>query len=572
MALSLTEIQAAIKNPKASAQLLKAVKHQQRLRFHAEEAQDNTDVSPYYTDFLRWVAEFLPADKLKMFTTLLQFPVYTNEILKAISEEYQKVYEAENASFSYEFNSDETSSRFEQYLNDQKFWDKWKEASSDAMLKDINALVVIDMPENATDTEPYFYFQDIDQVKDIGYVNNVVQWILVNQKDNQYLLIDDVRYALLDKEGSTLKEAFHELGYCPVCFFWDEMIQKKRPIIKRSPITPALNNLNWLLFWETARRCLETYGAYPLLVKYEEICTYKVEVEGVNYSCDNGFLYFDAAKPTPCPGCAKQRLTGPGTVLETPMVLERGGANGGDSQFTLDAAKFIDVPEASLNYNKDRSTELWDEIYYDCCGYDGDMTKQAINEKQVKSRFESKLNVLLNIKVNLEKSHGFVVSTIARLKFGDSFKSCSINYGTDFYLQSSGELVDEYKNAKQAGSPQYFLNYKRQRIDNISTKGNDNDAERLNILKHLEPWIDLSLNDVKNLGLNFTNQPFYFLKADFSRMILRFETEYGSITEFGSLIDFKTKISKIQEILINYVKIDYKAAPDPAATDTAVSG
>lgn len=563
MALSLDQIQQALKNPKAKAQLAKAVKHEHRLRFHAEEVEDSVDASPYQTDFLKWVASLLPADKAAMFQRVLQYPVYTNEILKAISEEYQKVYEAENSSFTYEFSSENQKDEFLDYLISIDFWERWKNESSDAMMRNINSILVVDMPsETNGETEPYYYFLPIDDIKDIAVDDegNILWFISAlpyeNIKDRTYFVLDDTSYRKIDKDGKTIIEAPHGLRYTPACFFWAEPMKKDKPIVKRSPITPALNNLNWLLFWETARRCNEISAAFPVMVTYKEKCDFEATVEGVSYHCQNGVIDYGNGRTGACPACAQNKFLGPGTLLKVPMPKPREGSTSYPN--TIEAVKVIDASPDSLKYCTERSTELWDEIFYDCVGNDSTVVdKQAINQDQVKAHFSSQENILYNLKDNLQKSHKFVVETIARLKYESSFVSCSINYGTDFYLQTTEEAINEYTKAKTAGAPQYFLNYKRGKIDSIATRGNDNDTERLMILKNLEPWIDLSLNEAKHLGLDLTNREGFLLKADFSRLILRFENEYGSITNFGSMIDFSTKINKINLILLQYVNIEY---------------
>src|SRR4051812_49039379 len=122
MALSRTDIQEAIKSQKGKAQLRKAAKHEYHLRFHAEEVLSDSDASSFKTDFIQWVATLLPADKAAFFNNVMQYPVYTNEIIKAISEEYQKVYEAENSSFTYEFSNDNAKNDFLDYLISIDFW------------------------------------------------------------------------------------------------------------------------------------------------------------------------------------------------------------------------------------------------------------------------------------------------------------------------------------------------------------------------------------------------------------------------------------------------------------------
>lgn len=557
MALSNSQIQELIKEPAYKAQLIKALRHEQRVKFHAEESTDESDASPYKDDFLKFVGGILPADKLEMFKKVMSYPLYTNELVKGIADEYAKVYESQNSSFTYEFSNETLKADFKDYLRDTDFWSNWKDESSYAMLTAINSIVVIDMPKEVSiDVNPYYYFLSIQKVVDLSIDRDGnILYLISNLGDDRYLYIDETRYAVLVKgKGDNFTEemtAPHDLGYCPACFFWKEPVKKNQPITKRSPLTSALTNLDWLLYFETARRCLETYAAYPIVVSYKDKCTYFEQKGNERYDCNEG--YIDRGNGNvPCPACTKNKMIGPGTMFKVPMPRNKEQPN------NIDAVKIIPAELDSLDYNTKRSTELWDEIFYDCVGYGGDdMQSQAVNEKQVRAGFESKQNILVSLKENLEVAHKFIVETIARLKYGNQFLEANINYGTDFYLKSSSEAVTEFKEAKAAGVPQYFITHKRNQIDSISTKGNDVDAERLSILKHLEPWMDMSLNDVKTLGLNEINREMFLLKADFSRLILKFESEYGSIVEFGSLIDFKTKIERIIKTLLTYVKEAY---------------
>lgn len=572
MALSRSEIQEAIKNPKAKGSLAKAVKHEQRLRFHAEEITDYEDASVYKTVFLSWVKSILPADKAAMFETLMQYPVYTNEIIKAISEEYQKVYDAENRSLTYEFSNDSAHNDFLDYLTEINFWQDWKNESSDALLRAINSILVVDMPVDSAETVPYYYFLPIDEIKDIGLDDEgCIAWLIAQQgtaKNRTYFVLDDESYRIVDKDGNEQTFSPHGLGYTPACFFWSEPMTKRDPLVKRSPITAALNNLNWLLFCETARRCLELYASYPVYVSFKEKCTYSTVIDDTEVFCKGGVLDLGNARVAPCPVCSNKYL-GPGTHLQVPMPKP----SDKNEPNNIDAVKVVPAEITSLEYNQKRSAELWDEIFYDCVGNDSTVVdKQAINQSQVKAHFSSQENILFNLKENLEKSHAFVVETIARLKYGDAFISCSINYGTDFYLKSTEEIIKEYAQAKTAGSPQYFLNYKRAQMDSVATKGNDLDTERLMILKHLEPWLDISLNEAKNLGLDASNREQFLLKADFSRLILMFENEYGSITNFGSLISFQSKIQKIYQKLLDYVNKEYGQNVQTAAAASAGQG
>lgn len=497
----------------------------------------------------------------------MQYPVYTNEIIKSISEEYQKVYEAENSSFTYEFSDDNAKNDFLRYLIDINFWADWKNESSDAMLRAINSILVVDMPVDATETVPYYYFLPIDEVIDIELDSEgCISWLISEQADKKYFVLDELSYRIVDKDGKEFENVPHDLSYTPACFFWSEPLKKRIPLVKRSPITPALNNLNYLLFSETARRCLELSNAYPITVTWKEKCNYSTTIDNREVFCKSGVLDLGSGTVINCPACSANKFLGPGTLLKVPMPIPSDKAQPNN----IDAVKVIAADVGSLDYWTTRVTEIWDEIYYDCVGNDSTiMDKQAVNKDQVKAHYSSQENILYNIKENLQTAHKFVVETIALLRYGSSFTDCSINYGTDFYLQSSEDIVKEYTQAKAAGVPQYFLNYKRGKIDSVATRGNEQDAERLMILKHLEPWLDISLNEAKGLGLDVSNREQFLLKADFSRLILKFENDYGSILNFGSLINFSTKIEKIQQKLLEYVKAEYGEAPTATAPASA---
>lgn len=482
---------------------------------------------------------------------MMAFPVYTTELAEAILDELNKVFSSNNSSFTYEFTSDQQSADFESYLAQINFWSKWVEDAQEGIRSKINSIVVIDMPENAEETKPYFHFLNVSSVVDldIDYGDKITA--LIFKEDEKLILIDEERYAVFRKtdgaeEYQFASESFHELGYCPACFFWRDSIKKKYPIVKSSPFTPSLNNLDYLVFAETARRCLESYAAFPITVSFAEDCTYYEEVDGRKYDCNNGYLMLPDSKPVACPVCEKNKLIGPGTHMQIDPPSSK------DEPNNLEMVKQIPAEVQSLDYWAKRTTELWDEIFYDIVGSGGDTMTQAINKEQVRGNFESKHNVLLKLKKNLERSHQFTVETIARLRYGASFIKASINYGTQFYLRTASEAQEEYKEAKNSSVPVYLLAYKRQQVDNANTKGNPSDQQKLQILEHLEPWVDLSLSEAKEAGLDQIDPSAYRLKADFSSRVMMFEAQYGSVVAFGSKLDFNTKIERIKSVLIQY--------------------
>lgn len=478
-----------------------------------------------------------------------------------MQDEFSKVFDSQNSSFTYDFTSEQHEADFRQYLTDTAFWEKWQHNAKEAMLKKVSSVCIIDMPTDpGTETEPYFYFQDISGVVDFDYHTNylkretdvlefsVIDAIIINQGPDKRLMIDDKRYAVFarnEDEWIFQSEVFHTLGYCPACFFWQDMINGSYPAVKKSLITGALGNLDFLLLGETSRRCNELGAAFPIVVAYKEDCTYYREIDNNTYRCNQGLIDTPKGQEL-CPACERNRMIGPGTVFKVSPPRDKNDPN------LIDAVNVVSPDETALKYWTERSDSLWDEIFYDCVGSSGEAMTQAVNEDQVHGNFETKLNILLKAKSNLEVSHKFVVATMARLRYDSSFIGCSINYGTKFYLQSASEAQAEYKDAKDAKAPVYLLAYKRKQVDMANTKGNDVDAQYLNILQNLEPWVDYSSDEVKGMGLSDAEPEKFLLKTDFSSRILRFESEYGSIIEFASKKDFKTKIDIITKVLMSY--------------------
>ncbi|MBL7738710.1 MAG: hypothetical protein JNK14_05785 [Chitinophagaceae bacterium] len=514
---------------------------------------DQGDASPYLVEFECWIKKLLPSDKADAFLTLMQFPLYSNSLIETVQDELAKVFDSQNSSFTYEFSNDTDRADFEYYLNNYGFAKWWRENSLTEMVSNISSLLVVDMPKGDTSArpDPYTYFLPMTSLVDIGVSGDRVIYVMAQQEGDLLLVIDDTAYRLFDytqkKVGAELLNAPHELGYTPVCFFWKTNLNKKYRFVKESPVTGSLTNLNWLIYFEIARRAMEMYASYPIDITYKEKCSYSEEKNGIKYVCDGGYLNRGEYGKVKCPSCEKNRMVGPGTHLKVPMPMSKEQAN------VIDAMKRISADVPSLEWAEKRRDSIWDEIYYGCTGWGGEeMTKEAVNEKQVKANYESKQNVLLRLKENLEASHRFVVSTMAALRYGSSFISADINYGNKWYLQTSYEAVDEFKTVKASGAPVYLIAEKRNQVDAVCVKGNDLYAARLDIIKQLEPWPDLSLNDCKANELDKANYQEFILKAGLSGFIMRFEREYGSIVDFGKLIDFSTKIDRIKTKLLEY--------------------
>ena len=566
MALSNSQIQEKIKTPARKNQLRKAVEHQEWLRFHAEEATKREYTSAYRIIYEAWICGMLPSDKFAFFLKMLRYPLYTNSIVTAMQDEFNKVYDSQNSSFTYEFTNESTEADFKQYLVDSKFWEKWVNESKEAMIKGVGSICIIDMPNNpGYETEPYFYFQDISAVVDIDYIKDtdrtIITSLLVRHDETTVFFMDDQRYAYFTSTAGgdyVLKsEVFHEFGYCPACFFWKEAIKAREPIVKKSMITGALNNLDFLLTAENWRRCLESYGAFPILEKIREDCTYYENIDGnQQVNCIEGWLPFPNA-PKRCPVCEKNQTVGPGTVIEYD------GAQSKDDVSNIGKARFISPDVDSLDYWSTRTDTLWDEIFYDCVGTSGEAMTQAVNKDQVHGNFATKQNKCMKVVGNMEDGVNFLLHGFADARYPGQLIRGIYRMGNKFYHETADEAQTQYKSAKDAEVPAYILAFKRQQVDAVNTKGNPVDAERLFITQNLEPFVDMSRIECKDAGFDVMFPEKYLLKADFSDRILRFERENGSILEFGRKLTFAKKIENITKILLSYGTTPVAPEPPP---------
>jgi len=179
-------------------------------------------------------------------------------------------------------------------------------------------------------------------------------------------------------------------------------------------------------------------------------------------------------------------------------------------------------------------------------------TTGAMNEDQVHSNYESQTNILRYIAQNFEKAQAWKIETTAKLMYGERFLGCTVNYGTDFYLQTQEDVTKEYLTAKDAGLPMYILQTKRNQVDELQSKNNPQERERLIILRQLEPFQDISLMDLMDLSIPQSNPEKFAIKLNFTNFVNRFELEHGNIVEWGSALEFSNKITKINQVFKTY--------------------
>ena len=521
------------------------------------------DISMPFTEFAEWVQKLIPKDKYRIFLSLFKFPTQNIELTGKIYGELERVFDGRNSAVTFQFLDPTLSDDWEAYRHDVlKEPEIWRSKGWDALRTAINCVMIIDLPteQQGERPEPYFYFLGIENVIDFQAKGEALEWIVFAQPGKRIAAFDDtfMRVFQLNEKGEIeelITEVQHGLGYCPAKFFWTTPLSQEQPDIKKSPLSPQLGNLDWLLFFRVSKRHLDLYAPYPIYSAYAADCNFRNNETG-DY-CDGGFLrnikgeykIFRDGTVERCPVCSEKRIAGVGSFIEVPIPKD----NRPDLR---DPVTITTIDRNSLDYNTEEEKRLADEIYSKVTGTGGEVQqKESINEMQVTANFEDKKNVLLSLKTNFEKAQTFVDETICRLRYGESYLSSNINWGTEFYLYSTEDLQTIYNEAKKSGASEARLDMIADQIIATENRNNPLQMQRMFLLKQLEPYRHLTLSELQGLANRQLIDPIMMLiKINFATFVDRFERENINILEFGSALPLDRKIDIINQKFIEYAK------------------
>ena len=489
-------------------------------------------------------------------------------------DKLSRIFEGRNPAFSYQFTATEQRDDWEWYRQERLHEPTvWQTKGWDFFKTQINSVLIVDLPEVQEEQDrypqPYFYWLPIRDVIDFkaDATTGQMEFIIFRQDDGRIAVFDDEYrrlYKAKDGElGELVLEARHDLGYCPARFFWDEPLSLDKPDIKKSPVTKELDRLDWYLFFAISKRHLDTYGSYPIYWGYEQSCDFHNDETGDE--CDGGFLkdkhghwhYDNNGLLVPCPVCSRKRLTGAGSFVEIPVP----DADQGQPDLR-NPVGMLSIDRASLDYNNEEEKKLRSDIITAIVGTNEEITtRDALNEQQIQANFESQSTVLQRVKKGFEGAQKWVDDTCCRERYGNSFLSSSISYGTEFFLFTSDQLRERYKMAKEAGMSEADLDALLQQIIETEYRNNPQQMQRMIILSDLEPYRHLTRNEVQGLyDKGIVSMEELLIKLNFSDFVKRFERENMNVISFGETIDYDRKIDTIKERLTEYAR---EMMPEP---------
>jgi hypothetical protein len=556
--MEIQEIRQSIKERQKSNQqtLSIAQRHQEKLKFHSVTRTEREFSNIAANEFLNFVRSLLPEDKFTIFKTLFKEPIPTTLLTEEAFSELEKVFDGINSVRKYEFTKPDYEVIFSDYLKSSELENYFSTTGFEVMKSAINTMLVVDLPSEQTTEypEPYICRVDIKNIKYFETEKGKFKYVVYNSNDKYYVICDQYYRTFKMSDSGELdmlvSENPHDLGYCPASWFWTDTMSIENNDLKKSPISGKTALLDWILFYSISKQFSDLYAPFSIYWGYEQDCNY---TDG-DVSCDHGFLLggknmeylYEGNKLKKCPKCSS-RITGAGSFIEVPVPTPNTPA-------LSPPVGIVPVDVNSLNYNVGELVRLETKFKESVTGVINEQTKEAVNEKQVLGNYEKRKQVLYNLKTNFEHIEQWTFTTMAKLMFGENFVSYFCNYGTEFYLYSSDDLLKAYNEAKAMNADQMVLDELQEMYIDTKYKNNKDEKQEHKILKNLDPFRHLTITEVKSMyDSNQIDYFDYMLKVRFSTLIKRFERENISLRLFGAKMPFDKKINEIEKVLKSYI-------------------
>jgi hypothetical protein len=485
--------------------------------------------------------ELLAKDKFERFEQLLKAPIQTIELTESIYSRLFRVFKGQDSFFNYQFTDDTLEADWAEYRED-KFWPT---IGFQAMQTAIDSVWIPEIPEvqQTEFPEPVNRLIDIKNVISIlnDEYNNCIYVIF--QIGNRIFVYDDQFFRVYDViqgniASAPAMEVPHDLGYTPARMMWSERLKADNFVNKEAPVTKELTDLDWLLFHMTSKRYMDLSVAYPTVVSYDNDEEYTDDRITDNEQRKSG------KKPS------GSHLMGAGSHLK----VDPPRGNEDSDMLQYGPIKIISPDTDSLNWHVQEEIRLIEKIFKSVVGTDMEVKNDAAkNEKQIDSAFESQESVLFRVKKNFEIINKFADATIARLRYGDRFIDCEIDYGTNFLLKDVSDLQEELQLAKKSGAGVAIIEAISDNIINTKYRDDRNNISRAKIIGELDPLptntVQEAMEIFKNGGIDKIN---FIIKSNLINFVRRFERENTDIVRFGSLGTFGRKVDQINEEFKKY--------------------
>ena len=542
------EIKALKAAPKNGDSIEAARKLQGWLAFFNKAVQE-VDISTDYEErarasFFKYYKDLLSEKKYER-----QVQVFLNDvpaIIDEVSLELSSVHEAEDREIYVDFSSPEDQSNYAKFrIRELKDEALMKSKAIPVALNNVNSYVFV--------TKETFFFIDINEIIDVDEKHNGFCKYIIFKEGEETIAVDSVNVWRLNKEGELESKEPHKAGEIPVKSFWSDTYRLDNSIVKDSLLYTSFPAMKRFIRHQNGRDAHELYAKYLIIQMRKPKCTNATVFEGKRMQC-NSFgtisgYYKDAAGEEKhfsqsCKSCEAWNLISAGTVVQT---LEPVGEN----IRTDDPIKFV-VPDSSiLKYNQEASAEYKNAVISSIITFFASvLTAKQVNKDQVAALAQHKERVFFRVAKNLEEIHRFILRINAKLNYPSSFRDVVSKYGRSFFVLSSDQLADEYREAKAKAAPVAELDERYTKYIKGRYSSNPPALERQLMLFNLEPYFHNDLAEVAEMNAagKVSNED-AVKKTKWSDLIKWFERVHSRVNEFAPEAAFEKRIEGINALI-----------------------
>ena len=559
--LTFDEAVSLIKNPIKKHEIEEGKIYESKLRIFTEvKSHNELKNEAGFKKYIQNLEKKLSHSKIKKITDFIAYPLPVVNVSNSILTELYKVFDARNSYFDIEIDSATNKQRIIPVINDLDIVEWVIEEGKEVLKNEPNKIVIIDKDELGN---PYLIDIDSDRVidfkvKDDAQLDYIIFIHSIIKREGldeiRYCVYDDMNYNVIvsyNEKYSIELSVPHGLDYCPARFFVSDSLNSNCEFSRKNPIAKILSKLEEWQNFDTYKTYVDHYVPFPVLEAPEQRCSVENCQDGKIHSHDqweeNGIMKTRTII-NDCPSCSNRELIGPGTVIKIPPKTDK------DDPSEAGVFRMISNGVDNLNYIKEKLTYLEKDLFSKVVGLNEIISKEAVNDVQVKSNYDTRQNVLIEIKKQFDEVYIWIVKTASGLINNKAELKISANFGTEFYLLDEQDLQLRFENAKKIGLPESELDSIFRQLLDTKYKGNGNKIERSLMIKYLDPFPFYSVEQCLLLAeKNLISSEDLILKLELINFVDRFELENVPLNNFGTELNPYDRIKKIKETFKIYL-------------------
>ena len=559
--LSREEIQNLLSNRGNVKDIIAEAKdNEDRLALHTQVALTSSNVRGL-DNYFKYVDGIMQsAEKSYLLKRHIRFPVETNATSGKIFRDLSSIFNGCDPVREYRFKDEKYNVDRAEYWEQRGLNQFWQDECYKQYQTAYNSLMVVDLPQKQLGSrpEPYIWFLSIGSVLNYKMEGGKFAYVIFVYDENKIGVYDKDTYQVWNvKEGTydltTLESnSRHSLKEAPLYFIAPPEVSSKETIKRCSILSEHMSSLDFYLTYAVSKKASDLQDAWPITWSYQEDCDWNND----NFECNGGFMYhidqdqyiMDGDRLKPCPKCGTTKI-GPAIHVKMPIP------NGDDAPDLAPPVGRVSAEVDNLRYLTEEVKRREQDIISRVTGkeelkYD----KQALNEKQVESMYESQETVLNQFQRSFEKAQRWAERMICLLRYPDQFIGLNIHYGTEHYIVTAQKALKDYTDAKNSQQDHSVLDILHDKYLQSKYRNDKQGLIRQQIIVSIDPCRHLSTEEVKDLlDRGQISNTDYYLKVNMSSSIRRFEIENGSIEKYKSDADI-TLAKKIEEIKAEMAK------------------